>query len=92
MSAELSRTPLSGADWFAVEFDPATEEVVMLDQRLLPSEVRYHRYAKPDEVANAVLFLASPLASGITGTALTVDAGLMAGNLPFVEALSQLDG
>jgi len=54
MSAELSRTPLSGADWFAVEFDPATEEVVMLDQRLLPSEVRYHRYAKPDEVANAI--------------------------------------
>lgn len=54
MSADLSRTPLSGADWFAVEFDPATQEVVMLDQRLLPSEVRYHRYAKPDEVANAI--------------------------------------
>lgn len=40
------------------------------------------------EVANAVLFLASPLASGITGTALNVDAGLMAANLPFLDAIS----
>ena len=54
MSANLSRLPLSGADWFAVEFDPATQEVVMLDQRLLPGEVRYHRYRKPDEVADAI--------------------------------------
>lgn len=54
MSAGLSRAPLSGADWFAVEFDPATQEVVMLDQRLLPVEVRYHRYRKPDEVADAI--------------------------------------
>jgi methylthioribose-1-phosphate isomerase len=54
MSIDLSRAPLSGADWFAVEFDPATREVVMLDQRLLPGEVRYHRYRKPDEVADAI--------------------------------------
>ena len=54
MSATLSREPLSGADWFAVEFDPATSEVVMLDQQLLPGEVHYHRYRKPDEVADAI--------------------------------------
>ncbi len=54
MSSTLSREPLSGADWFAVEFDPATSEVVMLDQRLLPAEVRYHRYSKPDQVADAI--------------------------------------
>ena len=54
MIGELSREPLSGAEWFAVEFDPATREVVMLDQRLLPTEVRYHRLAKPDEVADAI--------------------------------------
>jgi methylthioribose-1-phosphate isomerase len=54
MSTGLSRTPLSGAEWFAVEFDPATQEVVMLDQRLLPTEVKYHRYTKPDEVADAI--------------------------------------
>lgn len=54
MSELLSREPLSGADWFSVEFDPATAEVVMLDQRLLPTEVRYHRFGKPDEVADAI--------------------------------------
>ena len=54
MTMNLSRAPLSGADWFAVEFDPDTREVVMLDQRLLPGDVRYHRYRKPDEVADAI--------------------------------------
>lgn len=54
MSPRLSREPLSGADWFAVEFDPAERDVVMLDQRLLPSEVHYHRFRKPDEVATAI--------------------------------------
>lgn len=46
------------------------------------------RIVTPEEVANAVLFLASPLASGITGTTLTVDAGLMAANLPFIDAIT----
>jgi NAD(P)-dependent dehydrogenase (short-subunit alcohol dehydrogenase family) len=45
------------------------------------------RIVTTDEVANAVAFLASPVASGITGTALTVDCGLMAGNLPFLDAI-----
>lgn len=54
MSAQLSREPLSGADWFAIEFDPATSEVVMLDQRLLPAEVLYRRFRTPDEVADAI--------------------------------------
>jgi NAD(P)-dependent dehydrogenase (short-subunit alcohol dehydrogenase family) len=46
------------------------------------------RIVTTDEVAAAVAFLASPAASGITGTTLTVDAGLMAGNLPFLEAIT----
>jgi methylthioribose-1-phosphate isomerase len=54
MNAGLSREPLSGAEWFAVELDPATREVVVLDQRLLPGEVRYRRYRKADEVAEAI--------------------------------------
>ena len=45
------------------------------------------RIVTTDEVARAVVFLASPAASGITGTTLTVDAGLMAGNLPFLDAI-----
>jgi methylthioribose-1-phosphate isomerase len=50
----LPRAPLSGADWFAVELDPDAAEVVMLDQRRLPSEVVYERYHEPDEVAAAI--------------------------------------
>ena len=60
MLPPLSRAPLSAhgasepAQWFAVEYDPETCEVVMLEQRLLPREVRYHRYTKPDEIADAI--------------------------------------
>jgi NAD(P)-dependent dehydrogenase (short-subunit alcohol dehydrogenase family) len=43
------------------------------------------RIVTPAEVASAVLFLASPAASGITGTTLAVDAGLTAGHLPFIR-------
>ncbi len=48
------------------------------------------RLVTPEEVANAALFLASPMASGISGAALNVDAGLLGANLPFVEAISGL--
>ncbi len=41
----------------------------------------------PDDVANAAVFLASPLSAGITGVTLPVDGGLMAGNLPFIDAI-----
>lgn len=54
MSAGLSRAPLSGADWFAVEYEPVSRELLMLDQRLLPAEVKYHRLRKPDQVAEAI--------------------------------------
>jgi NAD(P)-dependent dehydrogenase (short-subunit alcohol dehydrogenase family) len=45
------------------------------------------RLVEPVEVANTIAFLASPLASGITGAAIPVDAGISAGNLPFLEQI-----
>ena len=55
---KLSRTPITFCEgeqaFFAVEYDPATGEVVMLDQRRLPGEVVYYRYTKPDEVAAGI--------------------------------------
>jgi NAD(P)-dependent dehydrogenase (short-subunit alcohol dehydrogenase family) len=46
------------------------------------------RLVEPIEVARAIVFLASPWASGITGAALPVEAGLTAGNLPFLEQIA----
>jgi NAD(P)-dependent dehydrogenase (short-subunit alcohol dehydrogenase family) len=46
------------------------------------------RMVQPHEVANAAVFLASPLASGITGVTLNVDAGLLASNLPFLQEIA----
>ncbi len=43
------------------------------------------RLVTPAEVANAVRYLASPAAAGVTGAVLAVDAGLTAGNLRFVD-------
>ena len=47
------------------------------------------RLVEPVEVARTVCFLASPAASGITGAAVPVDAGISAGNLPFLEQIAQ---
>lgn len=42
------------------------------------SRVPFGRYARPEEIAEAVLFLAGDDGSGITGTTLVVDGGLLA--------------
>ncbi len=60
------------------------------EPQLLPRVTRLYalrRMVTPEEVANAVLFLASPLSSGITGVTLPVDAGATAGFLPFIDTV-----
>lgn len=67
---------------------PAWDHRLAADPTLLDNVLPHYplgRMVLPQEVANAALFLCSAAASGITGTTLTVDAGLTAGNLRFVD-------
>jgi len=67
---------------------PAWDRRLATDPTLLERVVANYplaRLVSPEEVANAVLFLASPAASGITGVTLAVDGGLTAGNRRFVD-------
>jgi len=52
-----------------------------MDERLLREATALGRLLQPDEIAAAIVFLASDLAAGITGVTLPVDAGyLVAGS------------
>ncbi|BEI86062.1 hypothetical protein CcaverHIS002_0603490 [Cutaneotrichosporon cavernicola] len=58
------------------------------DPAVLDAAARHYpigRILAPEDVANTIVFLASPLAAGITGAVIPVDGGLMAGNMPFVR-------
>src|SRR5580658_5960446 len=46
--------PLSGATYSAVELMPGDAQVLMMDQRLLPSEERYLTLTRPVQVADAI--------------------------------------
>src|SRR5260221_3446901 len=63
---------------------PSWEQRVDRDPLVFQRLVKWYplgRIGEPDDVANAVLFLASDEASWITGSVLCVDGGVLAGNL-----------
>ena len=64
------------------------------DSKVLETLRRWHplgRIVEPEDVANAVGFLASDAASAITGVALPVDCGLTSGNLVMTRELTLED-
>jgi NAD(P)-dependent dehydrogenase (short-subunit alcohol dehydrogenase family) len=73
---------------------PAWDHRLAANPRLLDKVLPHYplnRLVSPAEVANAAVFLSSPAASGITGVTLSVDAGLTAGNLRFVDEVLRAD-
>lgn len=67
---------------------PAWDHRLMKDPAILDKLKRLYplgRIVEAREVVEAIAFLASDRASGITGAILPVDAGLTAGQLPFID-------
>jgi NAD(P)-dependent dehydrogenase (short-subunit alcohol dehydrogenase family) len=69
---------------WAASLDPDPEKVIRTCDRMHAMG----RIGRPEEVADAIVYLASPLASFITGTTLVVDGGLLvpAGGMGFQES------
>src|SRR5437588_54607 len=69
---------------------PIWQERVDRDPSVFERLVKWYplgRVGEPDDIANAAMFLASDEAAWITGTVLTVDGGLMAGNYRMTREL-----
>lgn len=70
---------------------PAWDHRIAKEPDIIARVSRFYplgRLVEPVEVAQAAVFLASSLSSGITGVALAVDGGLMAGNLAFIDEIA----
>jgi NAD(P)-dependent dehydrogenase (short-subunit alcohol dehydrogenase family) len=67
----LTRTPLV-EEWLAQQPDRAGFE------RKIAATIPQRRFADPDEIVSAILFLVSDAASYITGATLSIDGGFTA--------------
>jgi NAD(P)-dependent dehydrogenase (short-subunit alcohol dehydrogenase family) len=72
---EKIRINLLEAGWMAEEGNPATanDEFAATLLKYLP----YKRLVKPEELAGALLYLASPASGFVTGEAIAIDGGLL---------------
>ncbi|MCX6049658.1 MAG: glucose 1-dehydrogenase [Chloroflexi bacterium] len=69
---------------------PIWNRVLEKDPQVLEKLAKWYplgRVGQPDDIAKAALYLASEDAAWVTGTTLTVDGGLMAGNFRMNQAL-----
>ncbi|HWA96014.1 MAG TPA: glucose 1-dehydrogenase [Terracidiphilus sp.] len=69
---------------WAAQLDPDPEKVLRACDHLHP----LGRIAQPEEIANAIAYLVSPMASFVTGAALVIDGGLLVptGGMGFQES------
>lgn len=65
-------------DWRQEGF---TEEEIA-EKEKLPHKIPLERMGSPEDIANAVVFLASDKASYITGSVLKIDGGLILAGMP----------
>lgn len=63
-------------------FNDASDPAQLLNRQRREAAVPLRKLGSPDEVAEAILFLAGPKASQITGVNLTVDGGLAVALMP----------
>ena len=88
---DLSSSARSNTEFFSVRYDLARHDVVLLDQRRLPTELVYNRYPTPDKVASAIremVVRGAPAIGMAAAYALAQQAHLERGDeLAFLSAL-----